>query len=162
MKITVCSRVLAFWQFLMPSVLFTKKLSVVVSLHKQTAWLPWRGFCTPRFQYLAQTMAAEAAQGGLPFLLLPVPTPSWSGVRAALTFLGATAQVDPRDGLTTGLAPHLARMEARLCLFIVIWSSEQPGRWSFSGWAISRQSTSLNIVQLSLMHEFFFLQSYQK
>lgn len=57
----MCSRELAFWQSHMPSVLFTKKLSVVVSLHKQTSWLPWRGFCTPRFQYLVQIMAAEGS-----------------------------------------------------------------------------------------------------
>lgn len=127
----------------MLSVLFTKKLSVAVSLHKQTAWLPWRGFCTPKFQYLVQTLAAEAAQGRLPFLLPPA-------------FLGGTSQLDPRVGLTRAGPSPCQERGTRLCLYIVIWSSEQPGRLSFCGRAISRQSTSLNIVQLSLMHEFFF------
>lgn len=80
-KITVCSRELAFWQSHMPSVLFTKKLSVVVSLHKQTAWLPWRGVCIPKIQCFVQAMAAEAAQGGLPFFLLQLPRPAGPGER---------------------------------------------------------------------------------
>lgn len=133
----------------MPSVLFTKKVRVVVSLHKQTAWLPWRGFCTPRFQYLVQTKTAEASQGGFPFLLPTAPTHSWTEGRATLTFLG---------GHISGGSKSWTRQDrrgARLCLYIGIQNSEQPGRLSFCGWAISRQSTNLNIVQFSLMHDFF-------
>lgn len=129
----MCSRELAFWQSHMPSVLFTKKLSVVDSLHKQTAWLPWRGFCTPRFQYLVQTMAAEGSSSRVTF-----PPPASSHAQLEWGENHSHFHLRPHLRWTQvldspRLAPHLARTGARLCLYIVIWSSEQSGRLSFCG-----------------------------
>lgn len=142
---------LAFWQSHMPSVLFTKKLSGVVSLHKQASCLPWRGFCSPRFQYLVQTVVAEGSSRRVAFPLLTSSHAQLEWGESHSHFSGGHISGGPKSWTH----PHFARIRAKLCLNTVIWRSEQPGRLGFCGWAISWQSTSLNIVQLSLMHEFF-------
>lgn len=134
-----------------------KKLSVVDNLHKETAWFPRRGFCTTELQHLVQEVIAEAAQGGLPFLLLPVPVHSQSRVTASLAFPGAHVSSGPVSWTHHSPRQHgwpfMLPVWGQDCLCSErSWALTSQEAEAFNGWTACRWCTSLNIVKVSPIH----------